>query len=798
MHTLPTGTVTFLFTDIEGSTKLVQELGDRYAAVLSQHRGLFRETIARHGGVEVDTQGDAFFVAFASARDAVAAAREAHDVFGGRVRLRMGLHTGEAQVTDSGYVGIDVHRAARIAAAGHGGQVLLSQSTRDLVDADVRDLGLHRLRGLPKMLRLYQLGLDDYPPLATRADANFPIPSTPFIGRDDELAEVSDLLSRSGTRMVTITGPGGGGKTRLALQVAEGFQDGFPDGIWFVDLAPVGDPALVLPTIARTTGARDEVAAHLSGRRLLLVLDTFEHVVAAGPEISRLLSTCPGVQVLATSREPLRIAGEQLYDLHSLHLSDAVALFRQRARMSRHDRQPNAIDEEICRRLDCLPLAIELAAARVTILEPEELFERLDQRLELLVRGPRDLPERQRTLRATIDWSYELLSPDEQGLLARLSVFVGSFTPSEAEDVCRTGIDALQSLIDKSFLEIESGRLRMLDTIREFALELLDSSGQAEKTRRRHAEHMLKLAAEFGEHRFDRELHIAPLNQSDDDLRAAIGWLAQADPDQGLQLAVHLSSYWWMQDRHRECDYWLARTIPRAKEADPVLRSTASRIAGDTALVVGDERRARELFQEALGIATRAEAKQEIAAALINLGRAEEGLALYREIGWGPGVAVTLHRLADAARDRGDFASARLLYRESVAAWRDLGIAWGLGNVLHSLADCALDEALLDEAATLYREALQIAAAGPSELRIAYCLGGLSAVAAAKGKKELATRLWAGVELIEAEHGVQLQRTERARYERLVQPVRRSHQSAARGSDHGPTLAAIVASALEA
>ncbi len=752
-----------------------------------------RETFGRHGGVEVDTQGDAFFVAFDSARDAVAAARETQLVVASPVRIRIGLHTGEAQLTGDGYIGIDVHRAARIAAAAHGGQILLSQSTRDLVDVDVRDLGLHRLKGLSEPQRLYQLGFDDFPPLPTRADTNLPIPPTLFVGRDDELRDVSMLLNRPETRLVTITGPGGSGKTRLALRVAEGLQDAFPDGIWFVDFAPLDDPALVLPTIARAVGARDEVAEHLVGKQLLLVLDTFEHVAAAALEISRLLSASPGIRVLATSREPLRIAAEHAYELHALSPADAVTLFRQRARRVRHDVRPTVVDEEICHRLDCLPLAIELAAARMKVLEPEELLARLEHRLPILVHGPRDLPERQRTLRATIDWSYGLLSREEQQLLACFSVFAGGFTSAGAETVCGAGIDALQSLVDKSLVEVERGRLRMLDTIREFALELLERSGRADNTRRRHADHALRLAAEFEERRGEWEAHVASFARDDDDLRAAVEWLLEADPRNALQLVVHLARYWALQDRHRECDYWLTKAIDRGRTADAALRSTALRIGGDTAFALGDEERATRLFEEAVAIATEAGAKKEIAAALINLGRADEGLALYREIGWGPGVAVTLHRLADAARDRRDFTRARILYGESVAAWRRLGIAWGLGNALHGFADCALDQRSLDEATALYREALRIAVAGPSQLRIAYALGGLAAVAAMKGRKALASRLWGGVELIERAHDVQLQRRERARYERLVRPM----LPRVRAQASEQTLDEVVASALE-
>jgi predicted ATPase len=676
MSSLPSGTVTFLFTDIEESTRLLQELRDGYADVLAEHRGLLRETFARHGGVEVDAQGDALFVVFASAREAVAAALEAQVTVPEPVRIRIGLHTGEAQLTEDGYVGIDVHRAARIAAVGYGGQIVISQSTRDLVHVDVRDLGRHLLKGFAEPLQLYQLGLEEFPALATRVDTNLPVPPTPFVGRDDELADLSALLNRPEARLVTVTGPGGSGKTRLALQVAECVQDRFPDGIWLVDFAPLDDPALVLPTIARVVGARDEVVEHLGGKRLLLLLDTFEHVVAAAFEISWLLSACPDVQVLATSREPLHIAGEQEYELRSLSPPDAVTLFRQRAQLVRKHVPSSPVDEEICRRLDCLPLAIELAAARVKVIEPDELLLRLEQRLPLLVLGPRDLPERQRTLRATIEWSYRLLSQQEQQLLGCLSAFVGGFSSAAAEKVCGAGLDTLQSLVDKSIIGLERGRLRMLDTIREFAAELLEESGDADEARRRHAEHALRLAAGFEERPGDWQAHLALLERDDDDLRAALEWLIQTDPDKALQLAVHLARYWWMQDRHSECDYWLTKAIPRASAAEPRLRSTAFRLAGDTALVLDDEARAKGLFANALAIATEAGAKKEIASALINLGRTDEGLALYREVGWGPGVAVTLHRLADAARDRRDFTRARDLYTESVAAWRSLGIMW--------------------------------------------------------------------------------------------------------------------------
>ena len=798
VRNLPSGTVTFLFTDVEESTRLLQDLGGRYAAVLAEHRSQLREVFERHGGIEVDTQGDAFFVAFGSARDALAAAREARDAQSGQLRVRIGLHTGEALLTDEGYVGIDVHRTARIAAAGHGGQILLSQSTRDLVDADIRDLGIHRLKGLSAPERLYQFGLDEFPPLRTLAHTDLPPQPTLFVGREEELRRVLELLGRPQTRLLTITGAGGSGKTRLALQAAAELADDFGDGVWFVDLAPLRDPALVLPTLARVVGARDDVAADLGGKRLLLVLDNFEHVLAAGVEVSRLLAACPNAKALVTSREPLRLFGEQEYALAPLSLPDAIALFTQRARLVRHDLATSDAVGEICRRLDCLPLAIELAAARVKVLEPEALLARLGRRLPLLVGGPLDLPERQRTLRATIEWSYELLSPKEQRLLSRLSVFARGWTLDAAAAVCDADLDTLQSLVDKCLVSREGERFLLLDTIREFGLDLLERSGDASELQHRHAEHQLRLAGELADLRRgpNPEASLDEFEREDENMRAALEWLLDADPEKALRLVVYLDGYWWMRDRLRECDYWLTNALSRAESADPVFRADALREAADTAFAIGDEKRASQLYEESLAIAEQAGAKKEIAAALHNLGRAEEALALYREIGWEPGVAITLHRLASGARDLGDFARARALYEESIALWRRLGIVWGLKNVLIAVGDCALEQGLMDEAAEDYREGLEIAVRVGSELSVAYCLGGLSAVAAAGGRAEVAARLWGAVESIESAHDVELAESQRTRYKRLVRSALAAAQPALEDG-RGLALSAAVAYALE-
>ncbi|HEY8629958.1 MAG TPA: adenylate/guanylate cyclase domain-containing protein, partial [Gaiellaceae bacterium] len=387
---LPSGTVTFLFTDVAGSTKLLQEHGNAYADHLAGHRDVVRGALRRHSGVEVDTQGDAFFAAFARASDAVAAADEIRDGLGdGPVRVRIGIHTGEPLVTQEGYVGLDVHRAARIAAAAHGGQVVLSRTTRDLLGptSGLRDLGEHRLKDLTEAERLFQLGDDEFPPLRTLDATNLPVAASPLFGREREVAELVELLGDR--RLVTVTGPGGTGKTRLALQVAAELVGTVSDGVFWVALGPLTDPALVPTEIAQAIGALDDLGGFLRGRELVLLLDNFEHLLDAAPTVADLLATAAGLRVLATSRAPLRISGEVEYPLDPLDPTNAVALFVERARAVGRDIEPDATVEAICTRLDSLPLAIELAAARTRLLAPKALLARLERALPLLTDGSR-------------------------------------------------------------------------------------------------------------------------------------------------------------------------------------------------------------------------------------------------------------------------------------------------------------------------------------------------------------------------------------------------------------------------
>ena len=506
MHELPGGTVTFLFTDIEGSTRLLHELGPaRYADALAEHRRIVREAATAHGGVEVDTQGDAFFIAFPTPGGAAAAAQAAREgLAAGAIRVRMGLHTGAPTVTEEGYVGEDVHRGARIAALAHGDQILVSPATAALLDSEpLRDVGRHRLKDFEGAVRLYQLGDREFPPLRTPGSVELPTPATPFLGREQELFDAVSLVYERDPRVLTIVGPGGTGKTRFAIELARLLGDDAEGGTVFVPLAPLRDAEFVLPAVADRLGASSPdpaaIAARVGERRTHVVCDNLEQLLpdAARP-LAELVAAVPALRLFATSREALRIQGEAELDLPPLVRDEAVALFCERAQAVRPDVTATDAVVQLCERLDGLPLALELAAARTKLLAPEALLDRLADRLDSL-KGTRDAEERHMTLRATIAWSYDLLDEDEQALFASLGVFRGGCTLETAELVCNADLDTLASLLDKSLLRRRTGRLGeerywMLETIREFALERLRDSGRDDDLRRRHAERMLEIA----------------------------------------------------------------------------------------------------------------------------------------------------------------------------------------------------------------------------------------------------------------------------------------------------------------
>jgi predicted ATPase/class 3 adenylate cyclase/DNA-binding CsgD family transcriptional regulator len=602
MRNLPTGTVTLLFTNIEGSTHLLQQLGDHYATVLNECRRLLHATFQEWNGHEVNTQDDAFFVAFARATDAVLAVVEVQRALaahpwpeGVAVCVRMGLHTGEPSLTPEGYVGLDVQRAARIMSAAHGGQVLLSQTTANLVEQDLpddvslRDLGEHRLKDLVRSRRLFQLVISDlpadFPPLSTldTYPNNLPVQFTPFIGREQELSTIQQLLLQEDMRLVTLTGPGGTGKTRLGLQVAAELTDAFADGVFFVNLAPISDPALVVPTIAETLSMREgagqslleRLRENLRPKQMLLLLDNFEQVVSSAAQVVDLLAACPRLKLLVTSREVLHVQAEHefvvpplplpdlkhLPDLATLSHNAAVALFIQRTQAVKPDFQLTNANAraivEVCTRLDGLPLAIELAAARMKLLPPQALLARLGQSLQVLTGAARDVPARQQTLRNTIAWSYNLLDAQEQQLFQRLSAFVGGcaleaieavYTALDGNQGAGQVLDRIASLIDKSLLqqteqEGEELRFAMLETIRAYGLEALAANGEMETMRQAHTMYYVALAEkaepELGGPQ--QAVWLERLEREHDNLHTAKHWLQeQGKTAHTIEMALRL------------------------------------------------------------------------------------------------------------------------------------------------------------------------------------------------------------------------------------------------------------------
>jgi predicted ATPase len=756
---LPTGTVTFLFTDVEGSTRLLRELGDEYADVLAGHRRVLREAFARHAGVEVDTQGDAFFVAFARASDALAAAREVTERLGAPIRVRIGVHTGEPLVTDEGYVGIDVHRAARIAAVGHGGQILVSHSTRELVGGDgLRDLGEHRLKDLTAPERIFQLGGDDFPPLKSLNTTNLPVAANALVGRERELEDLQGLL-RDSARLVTLTGPGGTGKTRLGLQVAAELVDHFRDGVFFVPLAGVHDAALVRTTISSTIGVN--TVDDLGDRDALILVDNFEHLLGAAPVISDVLQGGAVAKILTTSRAPLRIDGEREYPIEPLPDDDALRLLTERARAVRPGFAPDEAATEICRRLDGLPLALELAASRLRSLDAPALLGRLEQRLPLLTAGRRDAPERQRTLRATIEWSYDLLDPELQRLFARLGVFA-TFTADAAEAVAGASLDHVDALVEASLLKpLSTGRFLMLETIREFALAQLTAVGEADVIRLRHAKYIADLAQRANltteaEGPMQHQLVVPEHNN----VRSALGWtIDTGNGDLGLRIATALENFWVTSDPY-EASRWFAQLMPLAPEPPSQLHALALRSLGNIAAMSIDSDEAISLYEQSLGEFRELGDEQRVAYVLHRIAvqktfqgdltearrLAEESLALHRRTGSKKGEAGIVNLLGDFERKAGAHERALELYDQGLALSRETGFTWWEKNVLLSQSLTYFELGRAAEAETCARGSLALARDMNDRIGMVDGLAFLARAAADLGDVERAGRLWGAIE----------------------------------------------------
>jgi predicted ATPase len=770
--------------------------------VLELHRRLLRGAFAAHGGYEVDEEGDALFVVFAGASDAVAAAADGQQALAEAewpegcdpLRVRMGVHTGEPLVVPPKYVGMDVHQAARIMSAGHGGQVLVSETTAGLLDrVALRDLGPHRLKDLRKPIQLFQLELEglpgEFPPLKSLNRTNLPVTAGSLLGRERQLAALVELLSSH--RLLTLTGPGGTGKTRLAVQVAAEASDEFPDGVFFVSLAPLGDDGLVEGAIATAVGALpdEDLFDALAMKRALLVLDNAEHLEISGV-VDHLLDAARDVVVLVTSRRPLHLSVEREVPIPPLDRDAAVELFITRAAAAGVDVSGDETVAEICQRLDCLPLAVELAASRTKLLSSQALLSRLGQALPVLTGGPRDAPERQQTLRATIGWSYQLL--DEAGRLAfrRLAVFHGGVGLEAAEEIAGVDLEMLGMLVDNSLLKriADEDRVLMLETIREFALERLAEGGEEASTAETHARWYLHQLREFENPRlgwYEREAG---------NLWAALDVLSDRDRDEALAFASEMARYWVALNRMREGRAWLQRTLGEGGPPSPAraralagLGDLADRLgdsaeaettcwqAVEMARTVEDDRalawalcvltflrnqakehvQAQPLAEEAVAAAARTGerrlimmARTELAATFLYLGKLDSSERLFQSIldayrdsadHWN--VWITLTNLAEVAIERGNYREAQRLSTRAL----ELLTSEGQGDsaaaplVARALASLALND--LDAARHDYASALELTTQAGQDLMALECVGGIAA-SSAQANPETATTAW--------------------------------------------------------
>ncbi|HEY3522310.1 MAG TPA: tetratricopeptide repeat protein [Candidatus Limnocylindrales bacterium] len=812
MASIATGTVTLLFTDIEGSTKLLRQLGDRYHALLADHHRLLREAFQTRGGNEVDTAGDGLFYVFPSARAAIAAAVAGQRALGAQdwpadVRVRMGIHTGEPLSGDGGFVGLDVHRASRICGSGHGGQVIVSKTTRDLADGDLPegvslvDLGEYQLKDLPAPDRLYQVVapglLREFPPLRSidSRPNNLPRQLTTFVGRQREIGEAKAILASA--PLLTLTGPGGVGKTRLAIELGADLLDDYEDGVWFVDLGPVSDPEFVGHTIATSLGVMDiagqpildTVIDHLRRRHVLLVLDNCEHLLdAAAQAVDALLRACAQVRVVSTSREGFAIPGEAVFPVPSLSAPEgnvradelahfeSVRLFTERAAAAQPgfavtERNATAI-AQVCRRLDGVPLALELAAARVRALPVEQIATRLDDRFRLLTGSSRITVPRHQTLRQTIDWSHDLLADDERAVLRRLAAFAGGCSLEAAEAVCADEriegwqlLDILSRLVDKSLVVADTAadeaRYRMLETIREYARDRLIESGEAEAILRRHRDWFLALVEKAAPEFFrgvESATWLERLDREHDNLRAALQWSTDEvdEAPTALQLAAGLWRFWEIRGHIAEGRSWLERALAATDGEISARRADAYTGAGILAFMQGDHEAAHGFHEQSLALHRRVGDYAGIAYAANNLANAallsgdfaaarrlyEPGLAWARAQGNVRPLGFALVNMAEAVALDGEPELARQQYEEGVEVFRSMGDRWGEAFALDSLAVTLERQGGHAEAERLHGQALAISRELGDQRGIARALTHLGDVASRTNDRRTAKRLY--------------------------------------------------------
>ncbi len=794
----PSGTVTFLFTDIQGSTKLWEQAPDAMRPALARHDALLRRSIEDNGGCVFKTVGDAFCAAFPTGSQALEAALAAQFAFGAEaweteapLLVRMALHAGDAEERGGDYFGQTLNRVARLMATGHGGQTLLSGAVYETVEGrlppsvTLLDLGRHRLKDLGRPERVFQVCHPALPagfgPLRSldnlRLPNNLPQQPTSFVGRETQVAEVKSLLTK--TRLLTLTGMGGTGKTRLSLQVAADLLDGEGDGVWLVELAALPDPALVAQAVAEALGVREEAGQTitqtlidwLKPKRLLIVLDNCEHLVGACASLAaQVLKHCPGVHLLASSREALNVMGEQVYRVPALAQSESVRLFAERAQTVQPSFLVTAANmpavSAVCSRLDGIPLALELAAARVRSLPVEEINTRLDSRFRLLTGGSRTALPRQQTLRALVDWSYDLLTAQEKAVLRRLSVFAGGWTLAAAEGVCSGEdiedwevLDLLTSLLDKSLViyDERTERYGLLETVRQYAKDRGEESGEVEAVRGRAAAWFLNLAREANPKLEGPEASswLSRLETEHDNLRASLAFFEHSEEgvEPGLSLAVKLSRFWVLRGHVSEGRRWLGRALERVQDwkntADQKTQEAAVMafyFAGSFAAMQDDHAAAEAMLKECLAIWRRQGNRANVAVALGGLGMAvqkqgrsaaaqplfEESLALWRQLGDKDGIAGSLNNLGNLAKDRGDYAAARPLLEEGLALARELGNPHLTAMLLDNLGVVALQQGDVRDARSLLADSLALKREMGDQWGVAYSLEGMAGVALAQ------------------------------------------------------------------